>query len=137
MRFMKNSYRYLVAIILCLFASVYVKAYNNSTKHHVVLSLAGGYSGYLNDYIHLISMDVSNWGLSLGYEYEYFNFIMQTGIGVRTRLADVELDDYQTSLFTYDTQGKLFEYVCQFTNRYDQSTEWSLDVPLLVGAKLS
>lgn len=137
MRFMKNSHQYLIAIIFCLFASVYLNAYNNSSKHYIVLSFAGGYSGFLNDYTHLISMDASNWDLSLGYEYEYFHFISQTGVGVRTRFADVELDNYQTSIFTYDTQGKLFEYVYQFTNRYDQSTEWSLDVPLLVGAKFS
>ena len=136
---MKNSYRYLIAIIFCFFAFVFVKAYNNriSPRHHVVASFAGGYSGYSNDYTYLRTMEASNWDLSLGYEYEYIHFILQTGIGAQTRCAVAELDNYQTSIFTYDTQGKLFEYVYQFTNRYDQSTEWSLDIPLLAGARFS
>lgn len=137
MSFMKSSYRYLVSIIFCLSALVNLNAYNNIPKHHIVLSFAGGYSGNLNDYMYVRTMEASNWVLSLGYEYEYIHFITQTGVGIRTRFADVELDNYQTSTFTYDTQGKLFEYAYQFTNRYDQSTGCSLDIPLLVGAKFS
>lgn len=131
---MKYNFRFLV-IILCLLLPVSVKAYTNTPKHHVVLSFSGGYAGYLNDYTFLREMQSSNWELFLGYEYEYQHFITQTGIGARTRFTDVELEDYQTSIFTYDTQGKLFEYAYQFTNRQDQSRQWSLNVPLLAGAR--
>jgi hypothetical protein len=47
------------------------------------------------------------------------------------------LDDYQTSWFAYDTQGRLFEYIYDFTDRMDVSKSVSLNVPLLFGAKFS
>ena len=131
---MQHKYTY-VAIMLCLFSYTCVLASNNLPKHYLVTSFAGGYSKYFNDYTHINNFSSANWDLFIGYEYESLRLITQTGVGVRTRMTNIGLEDYQTSIHTYDTQGKMFEYTYQFTNRQDKSTEWALTVPVLIGAK--
>lgn len=132
---MKYRYTYAIAIILCIFSYTYVHAYNKLPKHHLVASFAGGYSGYFNDYAYLNNLNSANGDLFVGYEYESLRLIAQTGVGVRTRMTNIGLEDYQTSIHTHDTQGKRFEYSYQFTNRHDKSLAWALHVPLLIGAK--
>ena len=124
-------------VVIGLILSVCMHAQIWRDHHHVVLSFAGSYAGYIHDYILIDEMHSSNWDVFLGYEYEHAHFIAQTGLGARYSMANIAMDDYKTSLFTYDTQGKYFEYVYNFTDRYDESQALTVNIPLLVGAKFS
>lgn len=134
---MKYINRCLFIIVSLLLLSIVASAYPNQSKHHMMVSLAGGYSGYLHDYTAMHSIYSSNWDVFFGYEYEHSHFITQSGLGLRANLAVMGMDNYQTSLYAYDTQGKMFEYTYSFLNRTDQSLECSLNIPLLMGAKFS
>lgn len=133
---MKYMNKY-VLVVLGLLLATSVHAFTRQDKHHVALSVAGSYTGYMNDYRFIDQTHSSNWDLFLGYEYEHSYFILQTGLGARYNMVNILMDNYQTSLHTYDTQGKTFEYIYDFVDRNDVSHAVSMNIPLLAGAKFS
>lgn len=122
--------------ILCL--SFVARAYGQSdSRHYFTTSLSGAYVMPVGNYEHLNSFNALSGNLALGYEMEYRNLLIQTGVGVQLNHYQILAEKYTTSLTTWDSQGTEMRYTYFFTDRKDKAMTTSVSVPLLVGGRWS
>ena len=125
---MKTKRLYLVLLGICLTTLV-------NAQHFVTGSLQAGYSGTFDKMEQTKSRGLLGAQIGVGYEWQYNRLLLDIGAEFSYYAHRWNITDQTILQRMMDTDGMIFDYVGNVTDRSDNFSSTSLRFPILAGAQ--